>query len=65
MTRELLEQLFPQMCPRVRGFWHGIRFQMSATAKDHLDPEFCRGWFEGLDLLFDERRAEAEAKDRQ
>jgi len=44
-------------CKRVEGFWFGYQFQTSPNEKDHLDPEFCRGWQEGADLLFDERRA--------
>jgi len=63
MMRELLERLFPMpMTPRVKGFWYGYHFQVSRDEKDHLDPEFTKGWFEGLDLLFEERRAEAERK---
>jgi hypothetical protein len=49
-----------KLCPRVRGFAFGYRFRLSSSKKDHLDPEFIRGWQEGVDLLFDERRAAAE-----
>jgi len=52
-------------CRRTLGFWHGYHFQTSIDPRDHLDPEFCKGWMEGMDLLFDERRAAAEFKARQ
>jgi hypothetical protein len=51
-----------QLSPRVRGFAFGYRFELSSDERDHLDPEFIRGWQEGVDLLFDERRAAAEAE---
>lgn len=51
-------------CPRVRGFAFGYRFELSSNEEDHLDPEFIRGWQEGVDLLFDERRAAAEKEAR-
>jgi hypothetical protein len=54
--------IIEQLCPRVRGFAFGYRFELSPDEKDHLTPEFIRGWHEGVDLLFDERRAEAESK---
>src|SRR5215813_15263754 len=46
------------LCARVRGFYHGYRFQISPNEEDHVDSEFMHGWFEGLSLLFDERAAE-------
>ena len=64
MTREqLYHTLFqPELSDRVRGFWYGYQFQTSSHESDHLNPEFVRGWQEGVDLLFDERRAAAESK---
>lgn len=53
-----------EFCARARGFYHGYRFEVSPNEKDHLDPEFVRGWHEGMDLLFDERRAAAEFKEK-
>ena len=69
MTREQLYRIFvPEMSARVSarvsGFYFGYRFEVSPSEKDHFDPEFIRGWHEGVDLLFDERRAQAESKTR-
>jgi len=59
MTREQLYRacFVPNLDDRVRGFWWGYQFRTSPHERDHLNPEFARGWQEGLDLLFDERRA--------
>jgi len=60
MTRDQLYQAFglpEKLCPRLRGFWFGLHFQASPNSQDSLDPEFTRGWLEGMDLLLDERRA--------
>jgi len=60
MTRDQLYHAFgfpEKLSPRLRGFYYGYRFEVSSSEQDHLDPEFTRGWFEGMDLLFDERRA--------
>jgi len=43
-------------CDRVRGFWYGYHFQSGSHADLH-NAEFTKGWQEGADLLFDERRA--------
>ena len=63
MTREQLYRIFvepvdPAIRARMRGFMFGYAFKTSPYESDHLNPEFVRGWHEGIDLLFDERRAE-------
>jgi hypothetical protein len=55
-----LEQIVGnQMDDRVRGFWHGYHFT-SGSAADLKNPQFCKGWNEGMELLLDERRAATE-----
>jgi hypothetical protein len=51
------------LCSRTRGFWYGYHAQTGSEA-DCYDREFVRGWHEGFDLLFEERRAYAEYTDR-
>ena len=62
MTKPIAAWLKLTTCPRVRGFYYGYHFQMSPHAEEHRNPEFVRGWYEGVDLLFDERRAEGKEK---
>jgi len=52
-----------RFCNRVLGFWYGYQFQIGPP-EDQIDPEFIRGWHEGVDLLFDERRAAAKEKNQ-
>ena len=59
MTDKIAALIKLDYCDRVRGFWYGYHFEISLSAHDYRNTEFCRGWQEGVDLLFDERRAKS------